>query len=127
MKKVDVFHNSCLRRICNIYWPNKISNEELHRKTNTRQLSTEIAIRRLKWLGHVLRMSDDRIPKVALHWAPEGKRKRGRPKTTWRRTVAKDLAAIGIPWDAAQPLAQNRPQWRKLITALCPTWDEEDK
>ena len=24
MRKVDVFQNSCLRKICNIYWPNKI-------------------------------------------------------------------------------------------------------
>jgi hypothetical protein len=26
---------------------------------------------------------------TALDWAPEGKRKRGRPKETWRRTVKK--------------------------------------
>ena len=25
-----------------------------------------------------------------MSWAPEGKRRRGRPKTTWRRTVEKD-------------------------------------
>ena len=30
MRKVDVFHNSCLRKICNIYWLNKIRNVELH-------------------------------------------------------------------------------------------------
>ena len=27
---------------------------------------------------------------VAMSWAPEGKRRRGRPKTTWRRTVEKE-------------------------------------
>ena len=27
---------------------------------------------------------------VALRWTPEGRRKRGRPKETWRRTVLKE-------------------------------------
>ena len=29
-------------------------------------------------------------PCIALTWAPEGKRSRGRPKETWRRTVEGD-------------------------------------
>ena len=32
----------------------------------------------------------DRIMIVAMMWAPEGKRKRGRPRTIWRRTVEKE-------------------------------------
>lgn len=28
---------------------------------------------------------------AAVHWAREGKRKRGRPKTTWRKTVEGEL------------------------------------
>ena len=87
MRKVDVFHNSCLRKICNINWPNKIRNVELHKKTDSMNMSLEIKNRRLRWLGHVLRMPENRIPKVAMRWTPSGKRKRGGPKTTWRRTV----------------------------------------
>ena len=30
---------------------------------------------------------------VAMEWQPEGKRKVGRPKTTWRRTVGKRIQA----------------------------------
>lgn len=43
--------------------------------------------RRLRWLGHVLRMLPERIPKVALRWTLAGKRKKGRPKATWRKAV----------------------------------------
>ena len=32
-KQLNAFHNSCLRRICKIFWPNKISNIELYAKT----------------------------------------------------------------------------------------------
>ena len=29
MKKINAFHNGCLRKICRIFWPEKISNREL--------------------------------------------------------------------------------------------------
>ena len=32
MNKHSAFHNSCLRIICKIYWPMKISNKDLHQK-----------------------------------------------------------------------------------------------
>ncbi|KAK2145228.1 hypothetical protein LSH36_693g01115 [Paralvinella palmiformis] len=36
------------------------------------------------------------IPKVALRWIPPGKRKRGRPKMTWRQTFTVQLALSGF-------------------------------
>jgi hypothetical protein len=33
---------------------------------------------------------------VALAWRPEGKRKQGRPKTTWRRTTEKERGTTGM-------------------------------
>ena len=127
MRKVDVFHNSCLCKICNIFWPNRISNEELCKKTGSSHMSLEIKRRRLRWLGHVLRMPNERLPKVALRWTPVGKRKRGRPKNTWRRTVMMELKEMGLTWDGAQAKARDRIQWKCMIAALCPNRDEEDK
>ena len=66
MKKINAFHNGCLRKICRIFWPEKISNEDLYKKTNCRNVVLEIKHRRLRWLGHVLRMDQDCIPKVPL-------------------------------------------------------------
>ena len=51
----------------------------------------------LRWPGHVLRMSPERIPKVALWWTP-GKRKRERPKTTWKKRVETELNEMGSSW-----------------------------
>ena len=73
------------------------------------------------WLGHVLRMPQDSIPKVALRWTPTGKRNRGRPKTTWRRTITTELSDIGLTMGEAQVIAQDRHRWRRDIVALCPT------
>jgi len=50
LKKIE----GCIRKICRIFWPNKISNEELFKKTGCCNISLEIKKRRLRWLGHVL-------------------------------------------------------------------------
>jgi hypothetical protein len=43
-----------------------------------------IRIRWWKWTGHELRLTSDRHATRALIWAPEGKRKQGRPRETER-------------------------------------------
>ena len=37
--------------------------------------------------GHILRMDKNSKCETALTWTPEGRRKVGRPMTTWRSTV----------------------------------------
>ncbi|KAK2181766.1 hypothetical protein NP493_382g00033 [Ridgeia piscesae] len=72
-------------------------------------------------------MPQDSIPKVALRWTPPGKRKRGRPKMTWRQSVMAELKEMGLSWGEAQASAKDRILWRSIVVALCPTGDEEDK
>ena len=45
------------------------------------KVSKIIIPNRWRWIGHVLRMDNNRICKTALTWQPEGKGKVGRPKT----------------------------------------------
>ena len=89
--KLEVFHNRCLRRILRIYWPQTISNYELRRRTGTEPITQKVWRKRWKWIGHVLRMPPAALPQVALRWTPDGRRKRGRPKETWKRTMEKEM------------------------------------
>jgi len=58
---------------------------------------------------------------VALSWAPSGKRSRGRPRETWRRTVEKECAELGLTlWATAAAVAKNRDRWRALISGPIP-------
>ena len=62
------------------------------------------------------------ILKVASRWTPPGKRKRGRPKTAWRRTVEMELNELGLTWGQAQALAKDKTRWRRdIVAAPCPT------
>ena len=61
----------------------KVSNDEIRERLGMRTIDVQVLrIRRWKWLGHVLaviRMLSYKNAKIALTWAPEGKRRRGRP------------------------------------------------
>jgi hypothetical protein len=36
------------------------------------------------------------IIRIAIRWTPQGKRPRGRPKTTWHRTIESELKELGM-------------------------------
>ena len=119
INRLSSFHNGCLRKIVRIFWPRKISNKELHKTTGSDDMSTLLKRKRWRWIGHVLRKPADDMTRVALRWTPEGKRKQGRPKTTWRRTVEAEMRDLGSSWGELEKKAQNREEWRTLVLALC--------
>ena len=114
--KLNVFQHTCLRRILKVYWPMRISNEEIRERSGTRTIDEQVRTRRWKWLGHVLRMPSHKNPKIALTWAPEGKRRRGRPREAWRRTVNKEREHLRFKtWSQAEAAARDRVAWRRKI------------
>ena len=85
------FQYQCLRRILRIRWQQRMTNRrvaEMAEEIN--DISSEVRRKRWNWLGHVLRREGENDCMTALGWTPEGRRARGRPKTTWRRTVEKE-------------------------------------
>ena len=124
--KLQVFVNTCLRQILRIRWPEKISNEDLWQRTKQEPITQTIKTRKWRWIGHTLRRGPGNIAKQALDWTPQGKRRVGRPTTTWRRTLEKELKGGRMSWGEAKRKAQNRLEWRRVVKALCSTGDEED-
>ena len=119
-KKIQTFINSCLRRILQIRWPDKISNTELWSRTDQQAADTEIMKKRWRWLGHTLRKPATNITRQSLTWNPQGKRKRGRPRNSWRRDLEAEMKKIGHSWGQLERLAQDRDDWRALVGGLCP-------
>lgn len=118
-RPLQTFVNRCLRRIMGIWWPETISNEDLWAATNQLPIRLEIRRRKWKWIGHTLRKPDGAIEKAALRWNPQGERKRGRPRETWRRSVDKELGRAGKTWQDARRIAAGRNDWKTLVEALC--------
>ena len=126
--KLDVFQSRCLRRILKIRWQDHVSNETILERAQMTTVSEEVLRKRWKYIGHILRKEPGNDCVTAMTWAPEGKRKRGRPKTTWRRTVEKERNSAGwTTWSQARTTAIDRVEWRLRFEALCATWHEVDR
>ena len=106
--------------------PQIISNQDLFDECQQESIETTIARRRWRWIGHILRKDQGSIPRVAVEWKPEGHRKRGRPRMTWRRTVEAEATAMGHSWGTLRTLAQDRLRWREFVAALV-VYDKKGK
>jgi hypothetical protein len=60
------FFSLLVKKIMKIFWPNKISNKDLHNITNTKDMETLLIQKRWSWLGHVLRKPSEDMTKVVL-------------------------------------------------------------
>jgi len=128
-KRLNAAHVRWQRSILGISWKDRVTNKEVRVRTGQHSivcllngtkhnLSMDdiLSERRLRWLGHVIRMDHQRIPRQALHWEVPGfKRGPGGPRTNWRGTVNKDLSRMGITWEEAEVAAQNRSEWRQSV------------
>ncbi|VDO59604.1 unnamed protein product [Schistosoma margrebowiei] len=118
IKNVQVFLNSCLRKILNINWPDTISNSLLWERTNQLPAEDEIRKRRWKWIGHTLRKSSNSIMKQALTWNREGKRKSGRSKNTLCWEIELDMKRMNNNWKELERTVCDRVVWRMLVSGL---------
>ena len=77
-------HLGLLRSWPSFYLPSSFSSREgtVIKETEQNQLT---------WYGHVQRMAERRLPKIALKWMPKQKRTRGRPKKNWMEDIRKAM------------------------------------
>jgi transcription termination factor 2 len=89
------------------------SNLEIQNMYKSPDIVTEIKLRRLEWLGHVIRMEDTRLPKMVFNAKPEGRCGVGRPRLRWLDDVEADIKALGIKiWRIR---AQDRKEWSAIL------------
>ena len=76
---LDVFQRNCLTIVQGTWLTGRISNNRQYEKCGSIPLSRAIMKERLRWLGHVVRMKDDRLLKIVLFGQPSrAKRKADR-------------------------------------------------
>jgi hypothetical protein len=77
-----------------------------------------IKSRRMRWAGHVARMGEKNNAYRVLVRKPEGKRPPRRPRHKWVDNIKKDLREIGCDGMDWIDLAQDRDQWRTLVSTV---------
>ena len=117
-QNINAFQRKLIKSyILNIFWPNKISNRELYRKTGMQPWSNIIKYRRYRWFGHVSRLDSATPAKtVLMHCLNPVKLGKGRPKTTWLSKMKGDIQNdFGMSIRQAIKAAKDRKRWRGKI------------
>ena len=105
-----------------------VSTEERLHRADMKPMSKEVTQCRWRMIENILRQDQNNNCNIAITWAPEEKRRRGRPKATWKRTVEKQRAEAGWQsWAEGKTIAVNRDKWRDSVKALCATRHKEDR
>ena len=105
----------CLRIILGISVREQKRHTTIRKMAKQQRISSILVQRRLRFLRHLSRMSNDRLSKQLLVSAPVGgKRTAGRQKRRWNDMVSSDLKECNLsePW---REQAQERDSWRTTI------------
>ena len=128
VRRLRGFHNRCIRSMLGVsrlqQWREKITSRKLAETFGMTEDVTEMLRRhRLRWIGHVARMNNTRIPKQLLF----GELMRPRPshgcKRRWRDLAVSDLRTAGVS-EMWYEVAQDRKRWSG-ICKQCLTSDPE--
>ena len=93
-------------------------NYELNDLIKNANIVRFVKSKRMAWLGHVMRMEGERIPKRVPEWKRTGRRNRGRPRKRWLEYIEEDIEIMGIR--GCRKLCKERAEWKK-ITAKAET------
>ena len=118
-RKLKSFSNKCLRRIMGITRAQQrikcVTSAQVRNKFGVEEtLEDVVTAKKLRWLGHVARMNDDRLAKQILFgWLPQ-KRPAHAVKLRWRDRVRKDLKNFDIKEENRFEIAQERGEWKAM-------------
>jgi hypothetical protein len=119
-RSLRTWERKVLRKIHGPVYANGIwrirTNKELMTLYQELDIVTEINKARLRWMGHVERMSEDRVIKKLYMTKPEGRRSVGRPKMRWLDDVEEDLRKMRIGgWRGR---ARRRDEWKSVLSEV---------
>ena len=112
VSRLSVFERRCAREMMGVSWRDRVSNVALCTRTGLGDVGSELVTRRWRWLGHVLRMGEMRIPRRWLlqeGLSMGGVRKQGEARLTWMRCVMRE-GWNGVPW---KELKVRKPLWKR--------------
>ena len=118
IRRLEVFHNHCIRVILGVsrnrQWKERLTSKDLARWFGMdKNMADTISGYRCRWLGHLARMEDFRMPKQLLFGELTKTRPRHGPKKRWRDLAVTDVRTLGIERDWFE-IAQDRLRWSTL-------------
>ena len=101
-----------------------MSSVKLLDRRNSEQLMDMLSIKEsldrmakassIRWYGHVLRKEDKNVIAKALKFEVRGRRRRGRPKQTWKKQIENEMKNNGL----GKEDACDRTKWRGIVKTM---------
>ena len=125
-RRLNHFHLSCLRRILQIKWQDKIPDTKVLEIAKLPSIHTLLIKSQARWAGHVARMTNERLPKQLFYGElSQGKRAVGGQKKRFRDSLKKNLIGLNIDPETWERAAQDRTRWRSLVSTGCKDFEKE--
>ncbi|XP_065315796.1 uncharacterized protein LOC135924631 [Gordionus sp. m RMFG-2023] len=100
-----------VRWMCGVSLRERKTSKELRARLGIEMIGMVMRRNRLRWFGHVERMTRDDWVKRCTMMEVGGSRPRGRPKMTWTNVIAADMRSLNL----TSIDAQDRQKWKRKI------------
>ncbi|BHF59290.1 hypothetical protein SprV_0100224700 [Sparganum proliferum] len=115
-RRLNHFHLSCLRRILRVNWQDRVPDADVLERTGIPSIYTMSRQMQLRWSGHLMRMGDERLPKILFHGdVATGSRRRGGQIRRYTDTLKSSPKSLQINPTNWENLAYDRPTWRRTV------------
>ena len=96
-KRLEQFHQRCLRSIMGIKWKDYITNIEVLERAQLQSIESMLILKQLRWAGHITRMPDTRMPKAVFYGElVQGKHNTGAPQKRFKDQLKRQLCQADI-------------------------------
>ena len=107
------------RKIAKVTRLDKIRNSTVKNRAQAKgNILDRMFKRRFNWTGHLLRMTDNKLPKMAFKYKNSFKNPRGRPRKTWMDTTKEIMRKSGSSWQEVSYLCQDREKFKNYVQDL---------
>ena len=126
IRAIESTHIRLLKRIMGVTWKDRIPHTEILKRTNCYSIEAMLIRRQFRWVGHVLRMPEHRLPRQVLCGElSQGKRSRGAPLKRFKDSLKSNLKACSIRTDDLQQMTADRASWRATCYTAQQTFERK--
>ena len=126
IRLLESFHIRRLQLILGLSWWRKVTHSEIRSRVRIPSIKSMLLNRQLRWLGHVIRMPDGRLPQGVLYGQLRlGHRNIGGQKKRFKHHIKLILKKCNIQFNRLETLASNRATWRSTCAFGMSYFDAE--
>lgn len=118
-QRIQAAEMKFLRSVAGVTKMDRIRSREIRKRLGVERLSFKLGKERLRWFGHMKRMTRDRIPRREYEKSTRAgvKRRVGRPRERWAEQIQWDVENRNESWACVKEEKwwKNREVWKDLV------------